>query len=363
MQLVVTEQGEMMDNKGVEVINEGTNEFVIYTTDDGEVEVHLRLIDESVWMTQGQIGELFNISRAAISTHLKNIYEEGELTRDRTVKSFLTVQSEGDRDIRRNLSHYNLDAIMAVGYRVRGERGVQFRTWATSVLKEYLIKGFALNDEKLKDPRGVDYFSELLDRIRDIRSSEARLYLELRNIIALADDYEASKPHTRQIFANIQDRLLAAVTGLTAAEIVATRSNPQADNMGLTTWKGKKVAKGDVHTSKNYLAEGEIRELNLLVSSFLDFAQLQAEKRRVIHVDDWVTRTAEFIAFNGYEDLLDHGRITRERANQLANERYELYNAGRKAKELDQLEEHYFDELTRTQRILEADRKRLAPRK
>lgn len=350
-----------MDDQQLEPISDGSNEFVIYTTEDGKTEVHLRVIDGTVWMTQAEMSELFAVTRSSISEHIKTIFNSDELQRNEVVRKFRKERGQGAQG--RALDHYNLDAIMAVGYRVRGPRGTQFRQWATSVLKEYLIKGFVLDDEKLKDPRGKDYFSELLDRIRDIRSSEARLYLELRNIISLAADYDKKDSQNIRIFANIQDRLLAAVTGLTAAEIISTRSDPQAANMGLTSWKGKKVGKRDVRTAKNYLSDNEIRELNLLVSNFLEYAQLQAERRRVIHMQDWVDRTARFIEFNDYEDLLDHGRITRARANELAEERYELFNSGRKAKELDALEEHYFDELTKTQQILEADRARLTPRK
>lgn len=350
-----------MTDQPIEPIFDGSNEFVIYATEDGKTEVHLRVIDGTVWMTQAEMAELFAVSRSSISEHLKSIFNSGELDRAEVVRKFRKEPGQAAQG--RALDHFNLETVMAVGYRVRGPRGSQFRNWATSVLKEYLIKGFVLNDEKLKDPVGKDYFSELLERIRDIRSSEARLYLELRNIIALADDYNPKDPRNHQIFANIQDRLLAAVTGLTAAEIIATRCDPQADNMGLTSWKGEKVRKSDVRTSKNYLQDQEIRELNLLVSSFLEYAQLQAERRRVIHVQDWVERTASFIAFNGYEDLLGHGRITRKQADELAATRYDIFNAGRKAKGLDELEASYFDELTLTQKALEKARKRLTPRK
>ena len=263
-----------MDDQQLEPISDGSNEFVIYTTEDGKTEVHLRVIDGTVWMTQAEMSELFAVTRSSISEHIKTIFNSDELQRNEVVRKFRKERGQGAQG--RALDHYNLDAIMAVGYRVRGPRGTQFRQWATSVLKEYLIKGFVLDDEKLKDPRGKDYFSELLDRIRDIRSSEARLYLELRNIISLAADYDKKDSQNIRIFANIQDRLLAAVTGLTAAEIISTRSDPQAANMGLTSWKGKKVGKRDVRTAKNYLSDNEIRELNLLVSNFLEYAQLQA---------------------------------------------------------------------------------------
>ncbi|QGU03140.1 hypothetical protein CKALI_11480 [Corynebacterium kalinowskii] len=348
--------------KDPEIHHDSLGEFVIYNTDDGRAEVQLRLIDGTVWMTQRQMAELFDVTRASISAHLINIYEEGDLTRDRTVKNFLTVRSEGDRDIRRQMDHYDLDAIMAVGFRVRGPRGGQFRRWATEVLKEYLIKGFVLNDEKLKDPRGVDYFDELLERIRDIRSSEARLYLELRRIVSLADDYDKDSPRTQGIYASIQDKLHYAITGLTASEIIATRSDAAADNLGLTSWKGKKVTKRDVTVAKNYLTNKELRHLNLLVSQFLDYAQLQAESRKIIHMRDWLAKTDRFIEFNEREPLKDHGRITRAAANELAQQRYDLFKARRKQDEDAELEAEFIASFAELDRRLLQDRKRLQPR-
>lgn len=342
---------------------DSTGEFVIYNTEDGRTEVHLRLIDGSVWMTQAEMSELFDVTRANISSHLTNIYADSELSRDRTIKKFLTVRTEGDRNVTRSTEHYNLDAIMAVGFRVRGPRGTQFRSWATTVLKEYLIKGFVLNDEKLKDPLGVDYFDELLARIRDIRSSEARLYLELRNIIALADDYDASSQRTHFLFAKIQDKLHYAITGNTAAEIIATRCDPSADNLGLTNWKGEVVRKGDVTTAKNYLTDDELRRLNFLVSGFLNYAEDQAERRKVVHMSDWLAKADQFIEFNEYEPLNDHGRITRKDANKLAEDRYGLYNEGRKEIEYREAENDLIEALKEADRKLISQRKRLQPRR
>lgn len=340
---------------------DSTGEFVIYNTEDGRTEVQLRLIDGSVWMTQAEMSELFDISRSGVSEHLKSIFNTGELNRDEVVRKFR--KEPGHAGYGRTLEHYNLDTIMAVGFRVRGPRGNQFRTWATTVLKEYLVKGFALNDEKLKDPLGTDYFDELLARIRDIRSSEARLYLELRNIIALADDYDASSKTTHRLFAKIQDKLHYAITGNTAAEIIATRCDPSADNLGLTNWKSEVVRKGDVTTAKNYLTDDELRRLNYLVSGFLNYAQDQAERRKVVHMSDWLTKADQFIEFNDYEPLNDHGRIARKDADKLAEDRYGLYDQGRKEIEFREADRSLVEALQEADRKLISQRKRLRPRR
>ena len=340
---------------------DSTGEFVIYNTEDGRTKVQLRLIEGSVWMTQAEMSELFDISRSSVSEHLKSIFNTGELNRDEVVRKFR--KEPGHAGYGRTLEHYNLDTIMAVGFRVRGPRGNQFRTWATTVLKEYLVKGFALNDEKLKDPLGADYFDELLARIRDIRSSEARLYLELRNIIALADDYDASSKVTHHLFAKIQDKLHYAITGNTAAEIIATRCDPSADNLGLTNWKGKVVRKGDVTTAKNYLTDDELQRLNFLVSGFLNYAQDQAERRKVVHMSDWLTKADQFIEFNDYEPLNDHGRIARKDADKLAEDRYGLYDQGRKEIEFREADRSLVEALQEADRKLISQRKLLQPRR
>lgn len=340
---------------------DSTGEFVIYNTEDGRTKVQLRLIEGSVWMTQAEMSELFDISRSSVSEHLKSIFNTGELNRDEVVRKFR--KEPGHAGYGRTLEHYNLDTIMAVGFRVRGPRGNQFRTWATTVLKDYLVKGFALNDEKLKDPLGADYFDELLARIRDIRSSEARLYLELRNIIALADDYDASSKATHHLFAKIQDKLHYAITGNTAAEIIATRCDPSADNLGLTNWKGKVVRKGDVTTAKNYLTDDELQRLNFLVSGFLNYAQDQAERRKVVHMSDWLSKADQFIEFNDYEPLNDHGRIARKDADKLAEDRYGLYDQGRKEIEFREADRSLVEALQEADRKLISQRKRLQPRR
>lgn len=342
--------------------HDSLGEFVIYRTEDESTEVHLRLVDGSVWMTQAEMAELFAVGIPSISKHLKAIYEDGELSRDSTVSKMEKVGPEQGRTVRRRIDFYNLDAIMAVGFRVRGPRGAQFRHWATDVLKEYLVKGFAMNDEKLKDPRGADYFDELLERIRDIRSSEARLYLQVRDIVALAADYHKNSQGTQMIFAKIQDKLHYAITGLTSSEIIATRCNPKEDNLGLTAFKGSKVRKSDVTTAKNYLTQEELTHLNLLVSGFLEFARLRAERRQVVHMKDWLEQTDRFIAFNEYEPLTDHGRITRTQANDLAGERYAIYNKHRQDDRNAEFDAEILPQLQEIENRILADRQRLAPR-
>lgn len=355
-------EGAYVNNHPIETQTTTHGEFVIYRTDDGLAEVHLRLIDGSVWMTQAQIAELFDTALSTVSEHLRNIYKEDELTRDRTLRKIRNVRPEGDRDVTRTLTHYNLDAIIAVGYRVTGPRGSQFRRWASEVLKEYLVKGFALNDEKLKDPRGTDYFDELLARIRDIRSSEARLYLKLRDIISLASDYDPSSERSRGIFSSIQDKLHYAITGNTASEIIATRCNPSEDNLGLTSFKGARVRKGDVTTAKNYLTHDELTNLNLLVSQYLDFAELQARNRKVVYMKDWLERTTAFIEFNDFPVLQGKGRITRVEADKLAHERYAVYDAARKEHENALLESELVETMKSIEQRILADRDRLRPR-
>lgn len=346
-----------------EISNDGLGEFVIYTTDDGRVEIHLRLIDGSVWLAQKEMAELFSVNISAISKHLKNIYSDGELNRQATVSKLENVAFEQGRTVHRSIEHYNLDAIMAVGFRVRGPRGAQFRRWATEVLREYLIKGFAMNDEKLKDPRGTDYFDELLERIRDIRSSEARLYLKVRDIIALAADYDPTSGKSRSIFATIQDKLHYAITGQTSSEILATRCDPQADNLGLTNFKGKTVRKGDIETAKNYLEHAELDELNRLVTQFLEYAESQARRRKVVHLDDWLVKTDRFIEFNEYEPLSDHGRISRNQARDMVRERYQIYDSARTQGRNERFDAEILPQLQEIEQRILADRKRLSPRK
>ena len=253
------------------------NQLILYTTEDGLTQVQLRTDLQTVWLTQAEMAELFATTKQNISLHLKNVFEEGELSPEATVKESLTVQTEGGREVRRPLTLYNLDAILAVGYRVRSPRGVQFRRWASTVLKEYLVKGFVLDDQRLKNPDGrPDYFDEMLERIRDIRASEKRFYQKVRDLLALASDYEPSDQATLLFFATVQNLLLFAVTRQTAAELIVSRANPDDAHFGLLTWKGTQVRKADIVVAKNYLTEDEIDTLNRLVVIFLETAELRA---------------------------------------------------------------------------------------
>jgi len=262
-----------------------TGELVLYQTEDGQTRVQCRFAEGTIWLTQIQIAELFQTSVPNINLHLKTIYAEGELTESGTIKSYLIVRSEGARRVSRDVLHYSLPAILAVGYRVRSARGTQFRQWATSRLEEYLVKGFVLDDERLKNPPGPgvpDYFDELLERIRDIRASERRMYLRVRELLALAADYDPKDEEAQHFFQIVQNKLHFAVAGKTAPELIAERADATQPNMGLTTWKGDVVRKGDVTIAKSYLHEDEISELNRIVVMFLDFAEDQSRRRKQV---------------------------------------------------------------------------------
>lgn len=309
--------------------DEAGGEIVLYTSDDGLARVQLRAIDGSVWLTQSQLAELFQTTKQNVSIHLRNIYAEHELTEAATVKDFLTVRSEGARSVRRTLAIYNLDAILAVGYRVRSPRGTQFRRWATTVLADYLVKGFAMDDAKLKDAPGWDYFDEWLERIRDIRASEKRFYQKVRDLYTTAVDYDPRSDAAKQFFAKVQNKMLWAVTGKTAAELVAARSDATAPNMGLTSWAGSMVRKADVATGKNYLSQHEISDLNRVVTMYLDYAEDQATRRRTVTMQEWSDKLDAFLQFNDRELLTDAGSVQAAVAKALAEDRYEQFAAAR----------------------------------
>jgi hypothetical protein len=265
--------------------------------------VECRFAGETVWLTQALMAELFDISVPTINEHLHNVFEEEELDPTATIREFRIVRREGSRDVARLIDHYSLEAILAVGYRVRSPRGVQFRRWATTRLSEYLVKGFTMDDERLRNPpvegSGIpDYFDELLERIRDIRASERRMYLRVKEIFALAADYQPSAPECGKFFQLMQNKLHFAATGKTAAELIAARSDHTRPNMGLTTWKGTVVRKADVTIAKNYLRQEEISELNRVVVMWLDYAEDQARRRKQVFLRDWETKLNEFLAFN-----------------------------------------------------------------
>jgi len=310
-------------------------DLILYQTEDGRTRLEVRLQNGSVWLTQALMAELYQTTIQNISLHLQNIYEDGELDRGATIKECLIVRQEGARQVQRPIDHYNLDAILAVGYRVRSHRGVQFRRWATERLSEYLIKGFVLDDERLKQGRtlGADYFDELLERVRDIRASERRFYLKITDIYALAVDYDPHAPITQEFFAAVQNKLHWAIHGHTAAELIAERADPDKPNMGLTSWKGAKVRKGDVANAKNYLTPEELTALNRIVTMYLDYAEDQANRQRVMHMAEWKDKLDAFLQFNGRAVLADAGKLSAEVAKRIAEERYEAFRVRRLALE------------------------------
>ena len=312
---------------------EPDSDLILYQTEDGRTRIQCRFENETVWLTQQQMAELFQTTQQNVSLHVRNIYEEGELSEKATHKESLSVRQEGARSVQRRVEFYNLDVIISVGYRVKSQRGTQFRIWATQRLREYIVKGFTMDDERLKNPPGkghIDYFDELLERIRDIRSSERRVYLRVREILALAADYEPTEPETQVFFQTIQNKLHFAATGKTAAELVAERADSSQPNMGLMAWRSGVVRKGDVAIAKNYLREDEIEELNRIVVMFLDFAEDQAKRKKQIFLQNWVTRLHDFLNLNERAILPDAGQVSREEARQLAEEEYEKFAARRR---------------------------------
>jgi hypothetical protein len=315
------------------------SDLILYQTEDGKTRIQCRFEDESIWLRQAQIAELYQKDVKTINEHLLNIYEDKELDEDSTIRKFRIVRLEGKREVIREISHYSLQAILAVGFRVRSKRGTQFRQWANERLSEYLVKGFAMDDQRLKEPvtSGLpDYFDELLERIRDIRASEQRLYLRVKDILALAADYQPSDSETQKMFQTVQNKLHFAVTGLTAPEIIAKRVNPELPNMGLTSWKGARVLKGDVKVAKNYLKEDEIKQLNRIVGMFLDYAEDQAQRRKQVFLKDWPERLDAFLSFNDRDVLPGLGSISRDAAEQQAFAAYDQFNERRRLVAEDQ---------------------------
>lgn len=263
--------------------------LLLYQTEDGQTRIQCRLVNDTIWLTQALMAELFQVAAQTISEHLKSIYEEGEIQLEATNRKFRLVRQEGVRQVTRDVDHYSLPAILAVGFRVRSQRGTQFRQWATARLEEYLVKGFTMDDERLKNPPGPgvpDYFDELLERIRDIRASERRVYLRVRDILALAADYAPDEVETQSVFQIVQNKLHFAATGMTAPELIAARADAAQPNMGLTSWKGGTVRKADVTVAKNYLSASEVEELNRIVVMFLDYAEDQARRRKQVFLAD-----------------------------------------------------------------------------
>ncbi|HQS23751.1 MULTISPECIES: virulence RhuM family protein [Sediminibacterium] len=307
------------------------SDIIFYNTPTGDVKIEVIFNDETFWLTQKRMAELFGVEVPAINKHLSNIYETGELDEKATISILETVQQEGTRMVKRNVEFYNLDAIIAVGYRVNSHQATQFRIWATKTLREFIIKGFVLDDERLKQGKrfGKDYFDELLERIREIRASERRFYLKITDIYEQCSiDYNKDAEITQKFFKTVQNKLHWAITGKTAAELIADRADASQPNMGLTTWKNApkgKILKTDIGTAKNYLQEKEIKELERIVTMYLDFAELQAERQIPMKMADWVTRLDAFLQFNEYQILKDAGKVSHEVAMKLAEKEYEKF--------------------------------------
>jgi hypothetical protein len=307
-----------------------SDELVMFTSDDGRVRIECHFENDTLWLPQATMAELYQKDVRTINEHLGNIYSEAELSPEATIRKFRIVRQEGARQVARQIEHYSLEAILAVGYRVRSQRGTQFRQWATQTLSEYVIKGFVMDDERLKNPpvgasRVPDYFQEMLDRIRDIRASERRIYLRVREIFALAADYHPNLKETTRFFQIIQNKLHYACTGMTAAELIDSRVSAQQPNMGLTSFKGNEVRKVDVTRAKNYLHSDEIAELNRIVSMWLDFAEDQAQRRKQVFLQDWQQKLDQFLSFNDRDVLTTAGSITKKTADQKAKDEYEIF--------------------------------------
>jgi hypothetical protein len=331
------------------------SELILYQTEDGETKVEVRLLDETVWLSQKLMAALFQKDVRTINEHIANIYDEGELIPEATVRKFRTVQNEGNRQVNRDIDHYNLDVIISVGYRVKSVRGTQFRIWATQRLREYLIKGFTLDDERLKQAGGGRYFDELLARIRDIRSSEKVFWRKVLDIYATSIDYAPDAELSRQFFAAVQNKMHWAAHGHTAAEVVHDRADAAKPHMGMTTWAGETPRKTDAEIAKNYLDEKELDLLNRIVSLYMDFAELQALNRLPMHMRDWLAKLDDFLKLSGRDILTDAGKISHDQALEKAHAEYERYHKER-LNEPSLVERHCLEAIREVKRI-EASRK------
>lgn len=307
------------------------SDFLLYTGDNGKINIEVFLKNETVWLTQKAMAKLFGVEIPAISKHLSNIFESGELQKEATLSILEKVQNEGNRQVKRKMEFYNLDAIISVGYRVNSYQATQFRIWATRTLKEFIIKGFVLDDERLKQGNqvfGKDYFDELLERIREIRASERRFYQKITDIYALSTDYDKNAPVTKEFFATVQNKLHWAITGKTAAEMIYAQADATKLYMGLTNWKHSqdgKILKSDITVAKNYLSEQHIKELNRIVSAYLDLAENRAERQIVMKMEDWVQFLRNFLELSDYPILEDKGKISALEAKLKAEQEYEVY--------------------------------------
>ena len=326
-------------------------QVILYQTPDGESKIEVRLENDTVWLSADQMAELFQRNKSTISRHVKNVLEDGELEEASTVAFFATVQNEGDRKVERKIAFYNLDMIISVGYRVHSHRGVQFRIWATKVLKEYIVKGFAMNDDLLKRAGGGNYFDELLARIRDIRSSEKVFYRKILEIYALSIDYDPRVEMTQQFFKTVQNKMHYSVHGHTAAEIIYERADSQKDFMGLTTWSGAMPTKPEAEVAKNYLTKEEITSLNRIVSLYLDFAEMQAEEHRPMYMKDWINILDDFLRISRKDILTHAGKISAKLAKEKADNEYDKFKE-RTKNELSPVEIHFLENFEREQKRL-----------
>ncbi|WP_029463095.1 virulence RhuM family protein [Serpentinimonas barnesii] len=317
------------------------SQFVIYQSDDGKIKLDVRFVEETVWLTQQQLAELFQTSRTNVVEHIQHIYKEGELDAATTCRDFRQVRTEGTREVARNMTFYNLDMTLSVGYRVKSAVATRFRIWATQQLREYIVKGFLLNDERLKNPdQPFDYFEELTRRIQDIRTSERRFYQKITDIYATSVDYDPTQAESISFFQTVQNKMHWAITGQTAAEIIHTRADKNQPNMGLTNWRGGKVRKTDVSIAKNYLSADELAALNNLVEQYLVFAEGQAMRRVPMTMNDWISKLHGFLTIND-RDILNHaGKISHEVAKAFAESEYVNFNKAQIAK-ADQLESDF----------------------
>lgn len=332
-------------------MNDSKGNLLLYQTEDGQTKIEVTLANDTVWLTADQMAELFQRNKSTISRHIKNVFESGELRQNSTVAFFATVQNEGTRKVERNIAYYNLDMIISVGYRVNSHRGVQFRIWATQVLREYLIKGFAMNDDLLKRAGGGNYFDELLSRIRDIRSSEKVFYRKVLEIYALSIDYDPRAEATQMFFKTVQNKMHFSAHGHTAAEVIYQRADAIKDFMGLTSWTGGLPKRTDAEIAKNYLSPEELDTLNRIVSLYLDFAELQAQSHRPMYMKDWIQRLDDFLRLSGKELLTHAGTISAELAKQKANQEYDKFKE-RTQYELSPVEIHFLERFEKEQKKL-----------
>ena len=329
-------------------------QFLLYQTPDGVSKIEVKLQDDTVWLSLDQMAELFQRNKSTISRHIKNVLEEGELLADSTIANFATVQNEGKRHVERQITYYNLDMIISVGYRVHSYRGVQFRIWATKVLKDYIVKGFALNDDLLKRAGGGNYFDELLARIRDIRSSEKVFYRKVLEIYALSIDYDPRVEMTQKFFKTVQNKMHYSVHGHTAAEIIYERADAQKDFMGLTTWSGAIPTKPEAEIAKNYLTQDEIKSLNRIVSLYLDFAEMQAEEHRPMYMKDWINILDDFLRISRKDILTHAGKISAKLAKEKADTEYDKFKE-RTKNDLSPVEIHFLENFERERKRLSDD--------